>query len=226
VRKNVFEDLVCQYRRENKIDPQTKGEPSKEKICVMLLWFSPEPSQRCIFIKKGERVHGSGPLACKLTRLLVDRGVNFESVVAAKDKLEGKYGKQPRFFSKGNEIACCFEKGQPRVIGEVSIGVQSHQAYTPWRCEFVSAIPFFLLIIRINTCISNFASISQYTGSSATCSPMQFMQVKAMQSTAGKCQNERATFEKFIGLFVPEHLVKAIHLRLLQMYHVPDQRHN
>jgi hypothetical protein len=47
-----------------------------------------------------------------------------------------------------------------------------------------------------------------------------------MQSTAGKCQNERATFEKFIGLFVPEHLVKAFHLRLLQMYYVPDQRHN
>jgi hypothetical protein len=32
----VFEDLVWHYRRENKINPQTKGEPSKEKIYVLL----------------------------------------------------------------------------------------------------------------------------------------------------------------------------------------------
>jgi hypothetical protein len=59
-----------------------------------------------------------------------------------KDKLEGNYGKQPLFFCKDNEIACCFEKGQSRVISGVSIGVPSYQVYTPWRCEFVSAIPF------------------------------------------------------------------------------------
>lgn len=129
----------------------------------MLLWFCPEPSQRCIFIQKGERVYGDGLLACKLTRLLVDRGVSYESLMAAKAELERKYEKQAQFFSKGNEIAFCSEKGQPRVIGGVNIGVQSYQVYTPWRCEFVSTIPCLLLIIRISICSSNFASLFHNT---------------------------------------------------------------